>query len=343
MDKEFVKDFAPKIITLNDNYRSSKAVLSAVRKIFPEDSTDAIKEGVFELIAQEDENTESQWIIDKIKTLVGSTHDDIEGVINEEKIVVLARNKYVFNQLELKLKENNIPFYYKMTPGSIKFESELMKLFDLALRIKLNSQDILHKERLLKILNVNSSEISDLNSIAVIISNGIEKQILDIVVSLNDDGSNLKKLFEYFKNQLTIYDDNDKKMIVDDIDELIKHWLNYAKTMDNKSLHQFKNAMALGKTHSLSQHKGITLSTVHTMKGQEFDIVFLMGMDDETFPDYRAINKGGVELTQEKNNLYVAFTRAKRFLYVTWPKKRLMPWGSCKFRNISCFLKAFNE
>jgi DNA helicase-2/ATP-dependent DNA helicase PcrA len=64
--------------------------------------------------------------------------------------------------------------------------------------------------------------------------------------------------------------------------------------------------MALGQTHPLAQHSGVTLSTVHTMKGQEFDIVFIIGMDDETFPDYRAVRSGGVELTQEKNNLYVA-------------------------------------
>ena len=151
------------------------------------------------------------------------------------------------------------------------------------------------------------------------------------------------KLFEQFRNEVTEYDDNDRKMIIDDIDELLKHWSNYAKKTDNKSLHQFKNDMALGKTHSLTQHNGITLSTVHTMKGQEFDIVFLMGMDDETFPDYRAVKKGGIELTQEKNNVYVAFTRAKRFLYVTWPKKRLMPWKDYKFRSISRFLKVFNE
>ena len=79
------------------------------------------------------------------------------------------------------------------------------------------------------------------------------------------------------------------------------------------------------------------------MKGQEFDIVFVIGMDDETFPDYRAVRNGGVEMTQEKNNLYVAFTRAKRFLYVTWPQKRMMPWKDYKFRKISRFLKVFND
>jgi len=99
----------------------------------------------------------------------------------------------------------------------------------------------------------------------------------------------------------------------------------------------------LGQTHTLSQHKGLTLSTVHTMKGQEFDIVFLMGMDEGTFPDYRAVKKGGVDLVQEKNNLYVAFTRAKRFLYVTYPLKRTMPWGGIKHRSKSSLLEGFDD
>ena len=132
-------------------------------------------------------------------------------------------------------------------------------------------------------------------------------------------------------------------MIFNDIDELLSHWHIYAKNTDNKSLHQFKNAMALGKTHLLTEHQGITLSTVHTMKGKEFEIVFIIGMDDETFPDYRAIKAGGVELTQEQNNLYVAFTRAKRWLYVTFPICRTMPWGDTMERQISRFLKDFES
>lgn len=68
-------------------------------------------------------------------------------------------------------------------------------------------------------------------------------------------------------------------------------------------------------------------------------IVFLIGMDEGTFPDYRAIAKGGEELQQEKNNTYVAFTRAKRFLFVSYPKNRIMPWGDTKSRTLSQFLK----
>nr|WP_263458903.1 ATP-dependent helicase [Bathymodiolus japonicus methanotrophic gill symbiont] len=290
----------------------------------------------------EDEGDEVQWIINKITSLVSlKVHGDIEGEISYEKIAVLARNKYFFNQLEAQLVESNLPFYYKMTPGTIRFESDLMKTFDLGLRVRLNPQDILHKQRLFNRLKIEGNNNPDLKNITSLISDQSLKEVIILVLSLNDDGSNLKRSFENLKDNINIEDENEKSMIINDINEILKHWHNYASKTDNKSLHQFKNAMALGQTHPLAQHSGITLSTVHTMKGQEFDIVFIMGMDDETFPDYRAVRNGGIEMTQEKNNLYVAFTRAKRFLYVTYPKKRMMPWGDYKMRRLSRFLDVF--
>jgi DNA helicase-2/ATP-dependent DNA helicase PcrA len=308
MDKHFVRDFNPAPFELNENYRSSTAVLSAAKKIIPEaeDIAGTVKEGIFEIHCLEDEDTEAQWVIDKIKELIAlKHHSDIEGDIVYENIAVLARNKYVFNKLESLLAENDLPFYYKMTPGSIQFESDLMKTFDLALRVKLNSQDTLHRNRLCKMLDIAPVETTELEVIASKVNKEMEKQLLEIVIRLNEDGSTFKREFESFKGDITIQDDNERRMVLNDIEELLKHWLNYAKKTDNKALSQFRNAMALGQTHPLAQHKGITLSTVHTMKGQEFDIVFLMGMDDETFPDYRAIRSDGIELIQEKNNLYV--------------------------------------
>jgi DNA helicase-2/ATP-dependent DNA helicase PcrA len=230
-----------------------------------------------------------------------------------------------------------------MTPGAIQFESDLMKIFDLALRVRLNPQDSLHKQRLLSRLKIETTENMNLGDVISQVSDELNKNLITLVTELSDDGSNLKQVLEKFKDNLSVEDENEKYMIFNDIDELLKHWHNYAKKTDSKSLHQFKNAMALGQTHPLTQHSGITLSTVHTMKGQEFDIVFVIGMDDETFPDYRAVRSGGIEMTQEKNNLYVALTRAKRFLYVTWPQKRMMPWGDYKTRKISQFLKVFND
>jgi len=346
MNKQFVNDFKPIMVELNENYRSSKEVLLHAKKIFPDVAyiAETVKQGIFEIAPLEDEKAESQWVVDKIKRLIAlKKHEDIEGEITYEKIAVLARNKYVFKPLEAQLNEINLPFYYKMMLGAVQFESDLMKIFDLALRIRLNPQDSLHKQRLLNFLNTKVIENMTLEEISLHLPNGLNKNLITLVMELNDDGSNLKQMLERFKGNLCIEDENEKYMILNDIDELLKHWHNYAKTTDSKSLYQFRNAMALGQTHPLTQHNGITLSTVHTMKGQEFDIVFIIGMDNETFPDYRAVRNGNnsIEMIQEKNNLYVAFTRAKRFLFVSWPQKRMMPWGDCKVRQISQFLKVF--
>ncbi len=344
MDKEFVKDFFPETIELMENYRSSIAVLKAAKKIIPdaESVERTAKEGVFSLYKTDNEHSEAKWITDKIKEIILlKNHDDIEGEIGFEKIAVLARNKYLFKPLEEALNNSGLPYYYKMAPGALRFESSLMQIFDLAFRIKLNTQDELHLKHLLYAVSLHAESPLTLSKIAGKIKNAEQKRVIELVISFSEDGNNFKNNLEAYKDQLFIDDEDEKNMLFNDIEELLKHWHNYAKETDNKSLHQFKNAMALGQTHPLSQHTGITLSTVHTLKGQEFDIVFIIGMDDETFPDYRAVRRGGIELLQEKNNLYVAFTRSKRWLCVTWPENRTMPWGDSRQRTVSRFLTNF--
>lgn len=346
MTKMFVEDFQPEIVELKENYRSSRRVLLAAQKII-NDSCDIINiyyPGIFEIHKMDDEETEASWIAEKIAELIElGEDDDIEGNITHEKIAILGRNKYVFKHLSEFFDEKGVPYYYKITPGAIKFESKLMKIFDMAFRVKLNPQDTLHWYRLLELCS--NPEAKNIQELSNCIDTVAYKEVLNAVIRFNDDGGNLilclNNLSKFIEENNHIDDDNEKRMILHDIKELLVHWYEYAKRTDKKSLQQFKNAMALGKTHPLAQKNGITLSTVHTMKGQEYDIVFLMGMDDETFPDYRAIRSGGNEMVQEKNNAYVAFTRSKRFLYVTWPEKRLMPWGNYKNRNISRFLKDF--
>lgn len=344
MNKYFVDDFNPTVIELKENYRSSKKVIEAAEKIIPDsnDIVNAVIPGIFEVTPCEDENTEAEWILNKINELILlKEHDDIEGQIVYEKIAVLARNKYIFSKLEEKFVDSSLPFYYKITPGAIKFESKTMNIFDLALRVKLNPSANLHLIRLLELVSVSS--LTGLQDIANNINTSHYKKVVELVIGLKDDGSNLKlslkKYSKFIEKNSSIEDDNDKKMILDEIEEILKHWTQYARKTDKESLNQFKNAMALGQTHPLAEPKGITLSTVHTMKGQEYEIIFLMGMDEGTFPDYRAVKNGGIEMMQEKNNTYVAFTRARRFLYVTYPKQRTMPWGDINKRTKSRFLK----
>jgi len=337
MLENFVKDFDAKIFELHENFRSSRKVIEASSKIMPfEDKKlliNTVYEGLFELIKCEDEKQESECVVNKVKELLDlGKHPEIEGEITLNKMVILARNKYVFKNLEKRLYEEKIPFYYKMTPGAINFETEIMRIFDLKLRIRLNPMDVLHKSQVEQLQN-NVSNTS------------ITKKIDLLIGKLSDDGGNFKKIISELKEYLIKedFEDDLKKMIVDDIEELLEHWVKYATTNEKKSLKQFRNYMALGKTATLHEKHGITLSTVHTMKGQEYDIVFIIGVDDGTFPDYRAIKKGGIDLEQEKNNLYVAFTRAKRFLYVLYPQNRTMPWGDKKHRRISRFLKSLYQ
>lgn len=346
MTQMFVEDFQPEVIELKENYRSSISVLQAAERIIPDtcDIVNTVKEGIFEIHEMDNEECEAKWIIEKISELINlAKHEDIEGNITNEKIAILGRNKYVFKYLTDIFVKKGLPYYYKITPGAIQFESKLMKIFDMSFRVKLNPEDTLHWYRLLELSN--NAEAKNLKELSMCIDEEAYKEVLNIVINFSNDGSNFKLLLKDFSKSIEknsyIKDDNEKMMILNDIEELLVHWHEYAKRTDKKSLQQFKNSMALGKTHPLAQENGIALSTVHTMKGQEYDIVFLMGMDDETFPDYRAIRSGGIEMVQEKNNAYVAFTRSRRFLYVTWPGRRLMPWNDFKNRRISRFLKNF--
>jgi DNA helicase-2/ATP-dependent DNA helicase PcrA len=64
----------------------------------------------------------------------------------------------------------------------------------------------------------------------------------------------------------------------------------------------------------------VTLMTLHTAKGLEYGIVFIIGMEDGVFPHSRAVDEGGVE--EERRLAYVGITRAMRDLYLTSARRR---------------------
>ena len=122
--------------------------------------------------------------------------------------------------------------------------------------------------------------------------------------------------------------ENERSLALQDVEEWREAWAKYVRSVpaNAKSMADFRRFLAMG-TQSKKQ-AGLTLATVHTVKGLEFYVVFLIGTDDGTFPDYRAVRKN--ELTEERNNAYVAVTRAKRDLYVSYPKMKKAPWGTLK-------------
>jgi DNA helicase-2/ATP-dependent DNA helicase PcrA len=94
--------------------------------------------------------------------------------------------------------------------------------------------------------------------------------------------------------------------------------------------------MALGTSQQLNSD-GVALLTVHSSKGLEFEVVFLIGMAEGVFPDYRAQGRS-TEMAEERRNAFVAVTRSRRLLYFSYPKRRMMPWGDVRVSKPSPFL-----
>jgi DNA helicase-2/ATP-dependent DNA helicase PcrA len=174
----------------------------------------------------------------------------------------------------------------------------------------------------------------------------IQSELLMAIHNLDLDEPNILKLSTHFIKligDLRTQISNDPNDALND--ELERSWIELqefrgywkkAKSQGVGSLSAFRNAMALGQLQQNSEKTGLTLSTVHTMKGLEKDIVFLMGMCEGIFPDYRCTES---EMDEELNNAFVAITRAKRWLYITYPRQRKMPWGDTKMQKISRFVQ----
>ena len=343
MKNFFIEDFKATKIILDENYRCSKKIITASNLLMDLNiaADKYVKEGKFEIYKAQSEQDEAKYIVQKINELVAlQTHPDIEGNIEYSKISILGRNRFVFKYIEEQLQENQIPFYFKSGNIGVKFETIFMKLFDNYFRIVINPSDKIHARKLKSLLKVENFE--DANQIQTS-RYSYFSFIKTTVDNLTED--NFKKsvkTFENFIKESNLLLDEDKIQISSELVGLNDLWVTYSFNTLKPSLTGFKNAISLGTVMKNQKEEGVCISTVHTMKGQESDIVFLIGLDDGTFPYYLAIEKGGEELNQEKNNLYVAFTRAKRFLYLTYPAIRKMPWGDNKARAKSRFLKNFN-
>lgn len=102
-------------------------------------------------------------------------------------------------------------------------------------------------------------------------------------------------------------------------------------------------ALALANTRDGGKEPagdGIHVLTIHGAKGREFDVVFVVSFEDESIPG-RAKSEAAVE--EERRLAYVAATRARKFLFVTWAESRPTPWGSIQACKPSRFLAELAE
>ena len=345
----FERDFGARNISLNENFRSSRVVVKAAKSLIPEYEIDGqpALTGSIRLIEGEDEQHEAISVVNCIRKLISSGHKDIEGPITLERCAFLGRNRYVLTCVENELKNQKMP-YFKQLSAQHESESDLLRDFEVGLRILANPSDKLHLNMLLKRWKISAENITidSTNDPKTILSN-INKYIVDkdhkavlsALILMNRDQHNFDfvKAMDYFDEySKSKIDQEECALISEDIIIWRKHWDSFLRAQHGgqHSLSTFLGQVALGTTQQPRQ-EGVALLTVHSSKGLEFDVVVIVGMTEGTFPDYRA---KGPALQEEKRNMFVAVTRSRRVLLLSYPKTKVMPWGSVRKQKPSRYL-----
>lgn len=341
MSKNYVEDFQPVIFELYENYRSAKKIVEYANRL---ENTDSVSnyyyEGELRAFECVNEDAEADFVVNKIEELKRNGHPDIEVKPEYDDFAIIARNRYALASIEEKLKVRNILFYYKKTVNGIECESRFAKVLDLVLRVFLNRHDSVHMKELTAVLGCDMSEAEQ--GLDQLLKETNYACIVSILPFLKDDAFNFSKVIKELNEsvQKATIDEDEKYLIMGDLEEWNKHWKKYCSIVpsENRTLLSFRNSISLGKTQDVSGDKGVALLTAHMSKGLQYEVVFVVGLSEGTFPDYRAVSTGGKEMEQEKNNMFVAATRAKRLCYFTYPRYKRMPWGDTKFQRKSRFL-----
>ncbi len=353
--EQFKEDFDAKVINIEENFRSSRSVIVAANKLNPKYETVGVYpiEGEIKLIIGKSENHEAQLILKEISELLEKGHKDIENLVALNDIAILGRTRYALLEIQNVLEKAGLKYYIYLS-SQHQSESNIMKDFELCLRLLVNPIDQLHGEILLKRWNLDSDLFNKslkykLNFFKILnqeVTNQKHKIVIHAIKELEWTEENVLflnaiKIFEDFAPKLTI---NDRELLINDINLWKQHWDTFLRA-DHGGAHKlstFLSQIALGCTQPACQD-GIALLTIHSAKGLEFNVVFIVGLAEGIFPDYRV--KTRVDHEEELRNAFVAITRAKRLLFLSFPQRKKMPWGEIRPQTPSRYLKkiGFNK
>lgn len=353
---DFPKIFpGTKIITLEENYRSTQpilnltnAVIAQAKEKFEKNLYTRKKDGNTPIFIDcPDENSQSAFVADKILELRE------EGVALKD-IAVLFRSGWHSNDLEVELAARNIPF---AKYGGQKFvEASHIKDLMSYLRVAYNPADQVSWLRALLLIPKIGPK-----SAAKIIQAIVDKDKPEESLQKNAE---LMKLFEllkkadcqagspakiieqflgYYQPLLKIkYDDFNKRL--NDLDSLLRIAGRY------KTVEQFLVDMALepperALVEAAKKDKSdypLSLSTIHSAKGLEWHTVFLIYVAEGHLPSYRSLETED-EIEEERRLFYVAATRAKVNLFLLKPHidrspRSFMDGGGSVFTQVSRFL-----
>lgn len=324
-----------KIITLEQNYRSSQNILDFANEVLKKAKEKYSKE-LFStiqsaekpaLICCENTSTEGEFVVQRILEFCNE-----EGIPLDD-IAILARSASLMYDVETELIKQKIP-YRKI--GGLKFtETAHVKDISAYLRVVLNPQDEISFNRILLLqkgigtsavnkmlpLLTTSKPIADLP-----IKPSQQSVITELTATLdyarkyiNDPKTATEKIIEYYEPILADnYDDAEKRL--KDLDHILYLSSKYS------DLESFLSDLALeppelsvtDAEEGAIQDECLTLSTIHGAKGTEYKAVFVIGAVDGRFPSIYSFNSDE-ELDEELRLFYVAVTRAKTYLFVSYP------------------------
>ena len=341
----FEKDYPEcETILLEENYRSTKNILNAANSVIKNnrerkdknlwsnnEEGDKIK---YKKVSNEKE--EASFVVEEIKTLLS------KGV-KEEDIAVLYRTNAQSRTIEEEMLKKNIKY---RVVGSFYFYNR-KEIKDLLCYLRLISN---HKDdvSLLRIINtpkrgigektienlINTAESSN-TSIYEAITSGKELAFKNLIEELTQDSQSLSltELVDTIleksgiKKELTNSKLLEDEIRLENLNEFKGVTKNYEEEYGTANLEEFLEEISL--VSDITEHQDsssrVSLMTVHSVKGLEFDYVFIIGMEEGIFPHYNAINDGSNSAIEEERRLcYVAITRAKKKLYITSADTRML-------------------
>lgn len=357
----FEKDYPNnKTILLEENYRSTKVILNAANDVIKnnkerKDKTLWTNNSDGEKITyhkSENELDEVYYVKNEIKNL-------IDKGIKKSEIAVLYRTNAQSRNMEEELLKENIP--YKVV-GSFYFYNR-KEIKDLISYLKLiyNPNDDVSLLRIINtpkrgiglktIENLTMKAVIANTSIYEIIDSGKEllfKNMIEKMIKEKDNLS-LTELIEYIMDSSGMKAElENEKTIESEIRlENLNEFKTVARNFEEKygiiSLEEFLDSISL--VSDIEEHKNnndvITLMTVHSAKGLEFEYVFVIGMEETIFPHKNSL-LDNEQIEEERRLCYVAFTRAKKKLYITNARKRMI-FGDISYNMPSRFISEIDE
>ena len=126
---------------------------------------------------------------------------------------------------------------------------------------------------------------------------------------------------------------------IQNLEEFLTVAIEFEEQMAENTLAEFLESISLTSDidNMEESEDTVTLMTLHSAKGLEFPVVFLVGMEEGIFPGYKSIGEIK-ELEEERRLFYVGITRAMQYLYLTCAKRRTI-FGSTSYNQMSRFLK----